>query len=160
MAREVPADSPADADVEILALSHAPPVTLEITAEQQLGRLAIAVRVRDIESKLRLFRNHRRQRVRRALQVAGDRTEVPARTDDDRRLDRVVTGSDNPPVAVPSQRGHRRPLEDAHTGPAKQEVIELAPPDGVADDVRVSRFDEPVAPLVAVLRQERRCGTR
>ena len=100
MAVEVAAIAAADADIEVVALGDTPRVPFEIPAEVQLRRQVTGDGV-PAHTKLRFLGHDRRRGVRAATQVPGDRTEVPAGANEDRRLDRLVG---NPGRAGPRRR--------------------------------------------------------
>ena len=91
VAVEVAAIAAADADVEVVALGDAPPVPFEIAAEVQLRRAGHRRSPSSAHTELR-FLGHDRRRAFRAppRRCAGDRTEVPAGANDDRRFDLLV----------------------------------------------------------------------
>src|SRR3970040_809271 len=137
---ESPAIAPADPDVDVIPFPHAPPVPLQVTAEEQLGCALADVRVVAVQKKLGFFRDEGREIVASASKVTRHRAEMPAGADDDPRFDRLVG---NPRVAVPPERRDARVLEDAHVCAAQEEVVELTAADCVAYDTRVSRLHPP-----------------
>ncbi len=71
--------------------------------------------------------------------MARDRTEVAAGADNHGRLERVVH---DPLVTQAAERCYGRAVPHDRARPTEQIVIELAPPDGIADDARVSGLDQ------------------
>jgi hypothetical protein len=62
--------------------------------------------------------------------------------DDNRRFDLLIG---HPPVTPPRERDERPIVEHTHLRPAQEKVVELASPDGVADDVRIPGLDDGLA---------------
>src|SRR5262249_57110631 len=102
------------------------------------GRLLIDRRVHPIEEELRFPGNHRIHPIPLTLKVSRHGTEVSAGAHNNRRVDFVI---DNPPVALTLERDEGPIVEHTYLRPAKEEMVELTSPDGVADDARVGRFN-------------------
>jgi len=144
---ESAAVAPADSHVDVIPFPYAPSVALQVPAKEQLRCVLGDLCVVAIEWELGFFGDDRREIVATATKMTSDRTEVPAGPYDDRCLDRFVGDSR---IAVLPERCDGRVLEDANVRTSQEEIVELAAPDRVADDARVSRLngtaaDEPCA---------------
>src|SRR5258706_345599 len=134
--------APSDSDVEIIVLPHAPPIAFEIARKEQFGSIGRDRRRSAVEAELRFFGDDRDSMVAPALQMTPDGTEMTPGTDNYWRFNFIV---DDPCVAAPPERPEGCSVDDANARAAQQEVIELATPDGVADDVRISGRDRTAA---------------
>ena len=135
---EMRAVAPPQPNVQVLALSHAPAVSFEIVAEEELSDVWRNRTDMPIESILRFFRHDRAWRRGAIAEAACHRTEVSAGTDHKRRPDLFVG---YPDAAVAPERGERGLLEDAHAGPAQKELVELPSTDRITHDGAVWRLD-------------------
>jgi hypothetical protein len=106
--------APPDPYVDIVALPDAPPVAFEIAAEEQLRRVRRNRRSGIVCEELRFPGDDRRGPIALPLQDAGNRTEVAACADENRRF-KLIVG--NPAILSPPQRDQRRVIDDAHSRP-------------------------------------------
>jgi hypothetical protein len=121
-----------------MPLPNAPAIALEIPAEQQLRIGRDAIRVGRRERELGFLRDDRLDGVRAAAKMPRDRAKMAAGADHDRRRYFLV---DDPCAAFAAQRLDSRGFEHARAGTAQQVIVELAPPNRVADHAPVPRFD-------------------